>query len=145
MIQDLKLDPEYQKKLRAYLPIQPEITYLYVPEIYRLKDIKGKYMIAKDKWPVFIIEPNNALHVATLQDETMADPNKPGSAVLSLIKRHVKGWRNWAVEFDEKKHRDGARLNDEAIKMFRGPLIEELFLAIVGSNELTEEELRGLE
>lgn len=144
MIKDIKKDLSYKERLAAYLPIQPDTKYFYVPKIYREKDEKGAYYIPKSEWAVFEIEARNALHVAALQDEFVSNSNSPGLTVVNLMKRHIKGWKNWIVPFDEKKHQKDGHLSDEAIKLFRGELIEELFLAIQNSQELTEEELLGL-
>lgn len=144
-IKDVKIDPDFQKRLRAYLPIQPELKYTYVPLIFREKDKQGNFLLPKDQWAQFTIESLNALHMAEIQDGFMGSAAKPGSQTIELLRKHIKGWKNWVIPFDESKHMKDGLLTDEAIRMIKGSLMEELLMAILGGNELTEDELRGLE
>lgn len=142
---NVKVTQTFQERLKAFQAIQPETKHYYIPAIYLEKDDKGIPLVPKNQRARFTIEAYNALHVAEIQDQFTAGTFNPGAQVLKIVKEHIKGWDNWTVPWNESLYLKDDELTDQALKLFKGPLMEELFMAITQGNELSEDEYRALE
>ena len=139
----LVVDAEYRKKLESrYRPIDIDSTFKYVPKDFRPLPVEER--------PVFYLKRLDGLTMARSQDYLFSkiyDSNggdiktqvNQGAFVSHICVVGIERWRNYfTLAFDEKDR-------EKLIKRLPSDLLRELANAITEKEEMTEEELRGLE
>lgn len=152
------------------LSLQYEWTY--VPSQFRAKktvvneagEESEAYVIPMKLWPQWTLTVMSGGEAAALEDEmrkltkvnaqsgeiSMGD--RPGSSRIELLRRHIKGWKNWRddrgveIPFVPKEHvKTDGLISSEIINRIPLHIQRDLEIAIQNRLYLSEEELRGLE
>jgi len=145
-VKDVKLTPELQARLNKYRGFADEPVFYWTPPAIKLYE-------PKDKWPVFKLKSRTGLDYISAEDEmgyktvggfTYTDS---GAVKLRRLKTKILGWQNWndkggaPIKYDK----DINGVLDELIDKMSNQLQEELYEAISNDDNLTDEELQGLE
>lgn len=155
------LTEELKKKLKKQTLISIKEEFIYVPEVFREKDVQGNYVIPKNLWQQFILRGLDGTDKILLEDDLLSDVKydingKPseikirsGSIKLATVRRGLLGWKNLYDEdgniFEDKKFTKEEPASDENLAILNPTIITELFSVIEKESKLTEEELMGLE
>jgi hypothetical protein len=139
----LIVDEAYRKKLEAkYRPIEIDSVFKYVPKDFRPLPVEER--------PVFYLKRLDGLTVVRSQDYLFAKVYDSGSGDVKTqvnqgaFTAHVcllgvERWRNYfSLQYNENER-------EKLIKRLPPDLLRELADAITERQEMTEEELRGLE
>jgi len=140
-IENIIISKEYIDKIRSFVAIQPDETFVYVPVAYRTlpNDLKPKFTLSP-------ISGEDCLRYADMmRGEVFVDGGKAqvqikhGEYTIAVVKKGLKSWENYydvngiIIEY-----------NNSNFNTLPRELLEELSEVITSRSKLTNEEVLGL-
>ena len=146
-VEDKKLSPEVEEKLKVMRGFTPKSTFFWTPVIF-------KENIPREKWPIFKMTSRDGYDYAKSEDDMLyrfvGGNIKTNAGVMRfmILQKHIVGWNKNVVDKDGNPlpfERKDNLTTHETISRLTPELQREALNAINEQSKLSEEEIAGLE